>query len=71
MCSVFYQDQSFLVTLTTANMSDVDLLLFEAGSLADMTWCVIGHAITAAHWVVIVAITHYITHAAGHTHTYM
>lgn len=49
--------------LTTSHVFDVDLELFEAGGLADMAGRVVGDAITAAHRVVIVAVTHNVTHA--------
>lgn len=56
------------VTLTTSNVSDVDLLLFETGSLADVTWSVVGDAVAPAHGIVVVAITDDVAHAAGHTY---
>lgn len=51
-------------------MSDVDLLLFEAGSLTDVTRRVVSDAVAPTHGVVIVAVTHDVAHAAGHTHTH-
>lgn len=50
-------------------MSDVNLQLFEAGRLSDVARRVVGGAVAAAHRVVIVAVTHDVTHAAGNTHT--
>lgn len=61
---------SKLVTLTTSDMSDVDLLLFEAGCLTDMTWSVVGDAVAPTHRIIIVAITYDVAHAAGHTHAH-
>lgn len=49
--------------LATSHVFDVDLELFEAGSFADMAGRVVGDAITATHWVVVVAVTHNVTHA--------
>lgn len=54
--------------MTTSNVSDVDLLLFETGSLADVTRSVVGDAVAPAHGIVVVAITDDVAHAAGHTH---
>lgn len=54
--------------MTTSNVSDVDLLLFETGRLTDMTWGVVGDAVAPAHGIVIVAITYNVAHAAGRTH---
>lgn len=58
------------VTLATSHVPDVDLHLFEAGRLADVTWRLVRHTVAAAHRVVIVAIAHNITHAAVDTHTH-
>lgn len=55
------------VTLTTSDVSDVDLLLFETGSLTDVTWSVVGDAVAPAHGIVVVAVTNDVAHAAGHT----
>lgn len=49
--------------LATSHVFDVDLELFEAGRLSDVAGRVIGDTITAAHWVVVVAVTHNVTHA--------
>lgn len=49
--------------LTTAHMLDVDLQLFEAGRLPHVTRRVVGDAIAAAHRVVVMAVTHDVTHA--------
>lgn len=59
---------SKLVTLTTSDMSDVNLLLFETGCLADVTWSVVSDAVTPTDRIVIVAIAYDVAHAAGHTH---
>lgn len=59
----------FLVTLATSHVLDVDLQLFEAGRLSDVAGRVVGDAVAAAHRVVVVAVTHDVTHAAGNTHT--
>lgn len=56
------------VTLTTSDMSDVNLLLFETGCLADVTWSVVSDAVAPTDRIVIVAITYDVAHAAGHTH---
>lgn len=49
--------------LTASHMFDINLQLFQAGRLADVTRCVIGDAIISTHRVVIVAVTHDVTHA--------
>lgn len=56
------------VTLATADVSDVDLLLLETGRLPDVTRRVVGDAVAPTHGVVVVAVTHDVAHAAGHTH---
>lgn len=53
--------------MTASDVSDVDLLLFETGSLTDVTRSVVGDAVTPAHGVVVVAVTYDVAHAAGHT----
>lgn len=60
---------SALVTLATPHVPDVDLELFEAGRLADVTRRVVGDAVAAAHRVVVVAVAHDVAHAAGRTNT--
>lgn len=49
--------------LATSDVSDVDLELFEAGRLSDVAGRVVRHAVAAAHWVVVVSVTHDVTHA--------
>lgn len=49
--------------LATADVFDVDLQLFEAGRLSDVTRRVVRDAVAAAHRVVVVSVTHDVTHA--------
>lgn len=49
--------------LAAAHMLDVNLELFEAGSFSDVTRRVVGDAVAATDRVLIVTVTHDVTHA--------
>lgn len=49
--------------LAASNMLDVNLQLFKTGRLTDMARRVVGDAVVSTHRVVVVAVTHDVTHA--------